>query len=146
MREDADKLYPDIIESLKVALDSEVTKWGDCPKCGKRVAVAFPDLHGRAKAIQLLIEQGYGKPTETIEVSAIMEAELECAHYTATTGNGSHDLLERYRAVASVWTFQTREKTLAEALADRTRPSVDPRGDDPPSEFGPRAASDDIPF
>lgn len=77
MREDADKLYPDIIESLKVALDSEVTKWGDCPKCGKRVPVAFPDLHGRAKAIQLLIEQGYGKPTETIEVSAVMEADLE---------------------------------------------------------------------
>lgn len=79
MREDADKLYPDIIESLKVALDSEVTKWGDCPKCGKRVPVAFPDLHGRAKAIQLLIEQGYGKPTETIEVSATMEADLALA-------------------------------------------------------------------
>jgi len=76
-REDAGKIYQEIFESLKPALDSEVTKWGNCPECNHKVPVIFADLHGRSKAVQLLIEQGFGKPPETIEVTAHFEADLQ---------------------------------------------------------------------
>jgi hypothetical protein len=65
-REDAERSYSQLFESLSGAINAEVTRWGDCPHCRHRVPVTFPDIRARTQAIQLLLDQGYGKPPQTI--------------------------------------------------------------------------------
>jgi hypothetical protein len=65
-REDAERRYSQLFESLSEAINAEVTRWGDCPNCKHRVPVTFPDIRARTQAIQLLLDQGYGKPPQTI--------------------------------------------------------------------------------
>jgi hypothetical protein len=67
-REDAEKHYDKLIASLLDALEAETVRWGDCPNCKHRVPVSFPDIRARTQAIQVLVDQGYGKPTETTRV------------------------------------------------------------------------------
>jgi hypothetical protein len=67
-REDAERHYELLIKSLLEALDSEVTRWGDCPHCKHKVPVTFPDIRARTQAIQTLVDQGYGRPLEAVRV------------------------------------------------------------------------------
>lgn len=68
-REDAERVYETLFTKLLEAVESEITRWGDCPNCKHRVPVTFPDVRARTQAIQVLLDQGYGKPTERVEVS-----------------------------------------------------------------------------
>ena len=61
-REDAERNYETLIASLLAAVSAEVTRWGDCPECRHRVPVTFPDIRARTHAIEVLIDQGYGRP------------------------------------------------------------------------------------
>jgi hypothetical protein len=36
--------------------------WGTCPRCSCRVEVEVPDTHGAVKALEALVNQGYGRP------------------------------------------------------------------------------------
>jgi hypothetical protein len=64
-REDAERYYDQLFGSLVEAIDAEIT-WGDCPHCHHRVPVTFPDVRARTKAIEVLLDQGYGRPVETV--------------------------------------------------------------------------------
>jgi hypothetical protein len=65
-REDAERYYDQLFGSLTEAIDAEITRWGDCPNCHHRVPVTFPDVRARTKAIEVLLDQGYGRPVEKV--------------------------------------------------------------------------------
>jgi hypothetical protein len=44
------------------ALRADKTAFGHCPSCQKRVPVQVPDWPARLKAIETLLEQGFGRP------------------------------------------------------------------------------------
>jgi hypothetical protein len=77
LREDVARLYPEILKALEDAIKMNRQQWGSCPECKHKVPVSFPDLQGRVKALQFLVEAGYGKPPETLEISAGLEADLD---------------------------------------------------------------------
>ena len=70
-REDAEVHYEKLIDSLLAAVGAEVTRWGDCPECKHRVPVTFPDIRARTQAIQVLLDQGYGKPATTLQIQPL---------------------------------------------------------------------------
>jgi Xaa-Pro aminopeptidase len=52
----------DKIEAFfSAALDAEREVWTTCEKCQRRTAVVVPDWSSRLKAVEALIDQGYGK-------------------------------------------------------------------------------------
>lgn len=59
-----------IIASLLEVLDAEVTKYGDCPGCGKRVGVTWADSAGRARVAELLLNQSFGMPGTSLHVTS----------------------------------------------------------------------------
>lgn len=69
LREDAERIYDSLFRSLEEAIESEVVKWGDCPECGHKVPVTFSDIRARTQAIQVLLDQGYGRPAESVRVN-----------------------------------------------------------------------------
>lgn len=44
------------------ALGAERETWATCSKCNHRTRVDVPDWSARTRALQLMIEQGYGRP------------------------------------------------------------------------------------
>ena len=66
LREDAERIYDSLFRSLEEAIESEVVKWGDCPECGYKVRVTFSDIRARTQAIQVLLDQGCGKPALSV--------------------------------------------------------------------------------
>jgi hypothetical protein len=60
----ADEYEEKIKRTLDDALNAETTRSALC-ECGRRVSVTFNDVNARLKAVQLWLEQGYGKPKET---------------------------------------------------------------------------------
>jgi hypothetical protein len=60
-REDAETHYETLFASLIEAVEASTTRWGDCPGCGHRVPVVFPDIRARTHAVEVLIDQGYRK-------------------------------------------------------------------------------------
>lgn len=72
-REDAEVHYDKLIDSLLAAVGAEVTRWGDCPECKHRVPVTFPDIRARTQAIQVLLDQGYGRPAATLQIQPLEE-------------------------------------------------------------------------
>lgn len=69
--------FPELVKALEVACEADQTRYGDCPKCKTRVAVTFPDIQGRVKALKFIVEAGFGKTPETIDVRVGFEADLE---------------------------------------------------------------------
>lgn len=66
LADDAAEDYEKIRQALYDAIAAETTRWGDCPGCGKRVGVHFPDFQARTKAIALWLDQGFGRPATTV--------------------------------------------------------------------------------
>jgi hypothetical protein len=61
--EDAARLYDEKIAAFfEDALSAEKTAWGTCDGCRKRFPVEVPDWNARAKVLELLLNQGYGRP------------------------------------------------------------------------------------
>src|SRR5262245_35615936 len=57
-----------IVERLAELTLATKKAWGTCPKCQSRVEVEVPDTQGAVKAVEALINQGYGRPQpETAE-------------------------------------------------------------------------------
>jgi hypothetical protein len=50
-----------LIAALFDAVESVKKAWAYCPNCRKKVQVDFPDHSARIKAIELLLEQGFGR-------------------------------------------------------------------------------------
>jgi hypothetical protein len=69
LREHAEQNYDALVrKTLEEAITAETTRWGTCPNCQHRVAVAFPDVRARTKAVQLWLDQGYGLPKASLEI------------------------------------------------------------------------------
>ena len=68
LREDADTHYDTLIGSLLETVTAAKTTTYACRKCGKENTIQLPDVKARTQAIQLLIEQGYGKPAQTVTI------------------------------------------------------------------------------
>lgn len=63
-REDAERMYDTLLKTVQDAIEAEVVRWGECQNCKHKVAVSFPDIRSRTQAIQLLLDQGYGRPPQ----------------------------------------------------------------------------------
>jgi len=57
--------YKLIRDTLLEVAKATKTVWHSCHHCGKRDQVEVPDAHAACKAIELLLNQGYGRPKET---------------------------------------------------------------------------------
>lgn len=56
-------------------MDAEKQQWAYCPDCAKKVRVDYPDHSARVRAIELWLEQGFGKAgTAAATVSAVETA------------------------------------------------------------------------
>ena len=60
--EDAEGMYDDISAFFKEALGAERKLWMTCQHCDRRSEVEVPDWNARAKVLETLLNQGYGRP------------------------------------------------------------------------------------
>lgn len=84
-----------IWQALYEAVHGDTTRRGHCPRCGLDVQVSFPDANGRANAAKILLDQGFGRPKETVvvdhtiqqkPVNELGDGELEA--WLGSDGNG----------------------------------------------------------
>jgi hypothetical protein len=62
LAEDVERLYDGRISGfLEEALAAERSVWGTCSHCHRKTEVSVPDWNARTRALQLALEQGYGK-------------------------------------------------------------------------------------
>lgn len=62
LADDATKDYEKLKATLWEAMDSVKRVWLSCPDCKKRSEVEVPDSSARVKAVELALEQGFGRP------------------------------------------------------------------------------------
>jgi hypothetical protein len=75
LAEDATAQYEKVRGALEDAMDAEKQQWAFCPDCEKKVRVDYPDHSARIRAIELWLEQGFGKAgTAAATVSAVERA------------------------------------------------------------------------
>jgi hypothetical protein len=60
---DADNLYPNIKAFFEDALKAERRTWVTCDHCNRRTEVEVPDWNARAKIVETLLNQGFGRPS-----------------------------------------------------------------------------------
>jgi hypothetical protein len=60
---DLESNYSLVRDALEDAMAATKKTWGFCPKCKGKVQVDFPDHGARIRAIELWLEQGFGKPS-----------------------------------------------------------------------------------
>src|SRR5581483_8492030 len=53
-----------VIERLWSLTYATKTAWATCSTCQRRVEVEVPDTHGAVKALEALVNQGYGRPQQ----------------------------------------------------------------------------------
>jgi hypothetical protein len=56
--------YELMAESLFECLDAMKDVYHTCSKCGKRDPIKIPDANARVKAVETLLNQGFGRPQE----------------------------------------------------------------------------------
>jgi hypothetical protein len=62
-----EKLRPFFDEALK----AEKQVWGTCSKCQHRTPIEVPDWSARAKVVELLLTQGFGRPKNEDEAASV---------------------------------------------------------------------------
>jgi hypothetical protein len=65
------------------ALAAEKVAWADCSTCRHRVKVSVPDWGARVRALELLLNQGFGRPSseaETQPTEIVLERLCTCGH------------------------------------------------------------------
>jgi hypothetical protein len=68
---DAEALYEEKIQAFfEDALSADRKVWAGCPNGRKRHEVDVPDWQARAKVLELLLNQGYGRPKAEDETGA----------------------------------------------------------------------------
>jgi hypothetical protein len=60
--QDADNLYPAIKSFFEEALNAKRKVWTTCTHCDRRTEVEVPDWNARAKILETLLNQGFGRP------------------------------------------------------------------------------------
>jgi hypothetical protein len=59
---DAESMYADLAAFLKSALEADRKTWVTCAHCDRRTEVEIPDWTARAKAVEMMLNQGFGRP------------------------------------------------------------------------------------
>jgi hypothetical protein len=62
-----EKLRPFFDEALR----AEKQVWGTCSKCQHRTSIEVPDWSARAKVVELLLTQGFGRPKNEGEAASV---------------------------------------------------------------------------
>jgi hypothetical protein len=60
--QDAESLYGELAEFFKNALEADRKVWVTCSHCDKRTEAEIPDWTARAKAVEMMLNQGFGRP------------------------------------------------------------------------------------
>jgi hypothetical protein len=71
--DDLEAVYEERVSSFFTeALEATKDVWATCTHCNRKTPVQTPDWNARTRALQLMIEQGYGRPkTEAAEDSNV---------------------------------------------------------------------------
>jgi len=59
---DAEGMYSDLAAFFKNALEADRKVWVTCSHCDKRTEAEIPDWTARAKAVEMMLNQGFGRP------------------------------------------------------------------------------------
>jgi hypothetical protein len=59
---DAESMYADLAAFFKKALEADRKVWVTCSHCDKRTEAEIPDWTARAKAVEMMLNQGFGRP------------------------------------------------------------------------------------
>jgi hypothetical protein len=60
--QDAESMYGDLADFFKNALAADRKVWATCSHCNRRTEVELPDWNARAKAVEMMLNQGFGRP------------------------------------------------------------------------------------
>ena len=60
--QDAESMYTDLAAFFKNALEADRKVWVTCSHCDRRTEVEIPDWTARAKAVEMMLNQGFGRP------------------------------------------------------------------------------------
>jgi hypothetical protein len=95
-------------------------RWGDCPNCKHRVPVAFPDVRARTQAIQVLLDQGYGRPPQTVAITGEDPVAKARHRLQAMTPEEREELLFQVRVRLGAATLEDMDRLHA-VLDERRR-------------------------
>ena len=59
---DAESMYADLATFFKNALEADRKVWVTCSHCERRTEAEIPDWTARAKAVEMMLNQGFGRP------------------------------------------------------------------------------------
>jgi hypothetical protein len=59
---DAASMYADLAAFFKNALEADRKVWVTCAHCDRRTEAEIPDWTARAKAVEMMLNQGFGRP------------------------------------------------------------------------------------
>jgi hypothetical protein len=100
---DLESQYDTVVSALKEAMESTKKAWAYCPSCRKKVQVDHPDHGARIKAVELWLEQGFGRPgTGAAAESAISLGAIETRE--------QFEALTFDELTALLWTMQDEEE------------------------------------
>ena len=60
--QDAESMYTDLAAFFKNALEADRKVWVTCSHCDRRTEAEIPDWTARAKAVEMMLNQGFGRP------------------------------------------------------------------------------------
>jgi hypothetical protein len=59
---DAESMYADLAAFFKNALEADRKVWVTCSHCDRRTETEIPDWNARSKAVEMMLNQGFGRP------------------------------------------------------------------------------------
>jgi hypothetical protein len=59
---DAESMYSDLAAFFQSALEAHRKVWVTCSHCERRTEAEIPDWTARAKAVEMMLNQGFGRP------------------------------------------------------------------------------------
>ena len=88
IRDLAESSVAELRQFFADALSAKRRARAECPKCKKVLYVDVPDWAARTRVVQLMFEQGYGRPelAETRDEDALIEAAVDRAMSKLLTG------------------------------------------------------------
>jgi hypothetical protein len=104
---DLESQYDKVLAALEEAMDSTKRAWAFCPKCRTKVQVDQPDHGARIKAVELWLEQGFGRPGtgSALEAPAVVGGRETL---------GQLEAMSMEELAAYVWASQSEEERTAD--------------------------------
>jgi hypothetical protein len=59
---DAESMYADLAAFFRNALEADRKVWVTCYHCDRRTEAEIPDWTARSKAVEMMLNQGFGRP------------------------------------------------------------------------------------